>query len=97
MSSPLVALRSYNENSALNAQVVSIGNVDFYFSYQTIVAVAYMGMRYVCKNQWSVTTGKHLNWIDGGNKKARIEPEEFETFVREAIKAAGRQFDAIKA
>jgi len=85
MSSSLVTLRSYNENSALNAQRVDIGDVSFYFSYETIVAVQWAGNRYVIQNQWSVTTGKHLNWIDGGNKKERLEPETFKRKIEEAI------------
>ena len=33
---------------------------------------------YVIKNYWSTTTGKHLNWIDNGNKKERLTTEQFE-------------------
>ena len=37
----------------------------------------------VSQNQWSITTGKHLTWIDGGDKvkKLRLKPEEFNELV----------------
>lgn len=42
-----------------------------WYSYKTAVAVEVNGERYVCENVWSVTTGKHLTWIDGGDKEAK--------------------------
>ena len=54
----------------------SQGN-DFYFSYNTLVAFTYKGNLYVHANDWGNTTGKHLNWIDGGDKKARLSHEDF--------------------
>jgi hypothetical protein len=51
----------------------------YWFSYQTLVAFeSRMGRRIVRQNDWGPTTGKHLNAIDGGNKKARISGEAFE-------------------
>lgn len=48
-----------------------------WFSYKTPVAFRGQdGKRYVRVNDWSTTTGKHLNAIDGGNKKARIGATE---------------------
>ena len=41
------------------------------------------GVLKVSQNQWSKTTAKHLNWIDEGNKKDRLKPEEFEKLLRE--------------
>jgi hypothetical protein len=52
---------------------------DFYFSYKTLVAFTYNNQKHVIQNLWSTTTGKHLNWIDGGNKKERLTKEAFET------------------
>jgi hypothetical protein len=37
----------------------------------------------VSENQWSVTTGRHLTWIDGGNKKARLKREEFNQLIKQ--------------
>lgn len=58
-----------------------------YFSYKTPVAfsTAKTGLR-VRVNDWSTTTGKHLNAIDGGNKKARIPGDQFERELAEACK-----------
>lgn len=50
---------------------------EFYFSYQTLVAFKHNGNLYVHQNDWSRTTGKHLSWIDGGNKEARLNDEDF--------------------
>ena len=45
---------------------------DFYYSYKTLVAFRkYPGALVVHENFWSSTTGKHLNWIDGGTKEAK--------------------------
>lgn len=61
------------------------GNV-FYFSYKTLVAFETSnGDLYVRKNVWGPTTGKHLNWIDGGDKKARMSKEDFEKIYNELI------------
>ncbi len=51
------------------------------FSYKTIIAFACGGTVTVRQNDWSTTTGKHLNAIDGGSaeaKKARLTAAEFE-------------------
>lgn len=64
-----------------------VGRVTVYYSYSTIVAFrAGNGLR-VRENDWGPTTGKHLNWIDGGDKwskKARLNKEDFlALFVKE--------------
>jgi len=58
-------------------------NKQYWFSYDTLIAFyapdkSGLWSTYVIQNQWSTTTGKHLNWIDSGNKKERLTPEEFE-------------------
>ena len=58
-------------------------NLKVYYSYTTPVAFEIDGVLKVSQNQWSTTTAKHLKWIDGGNKKERLEPEEFEKLLRE--------------
>jgi len=54
-----------------------------YYSYTTPVALMIDGHLKVSQNQWSITTGKHLTWIDGGDKvkKLRLKPEEFNELV----------------
>lgn len=59
---------------------------DYYFSYKTLVAVYIPGHgKIVSENVWSVTTGKHLNWIDGGDKASRVKFEDFERVVSELL------------
>jgi hypothetical protein len=47
------------------------GDLTVWYSYETAIAVEVDGKRYVCENMWSVTTGKHLSWIDGGEREAK--------------------------
>ena len=61
----------------------SSGN-DFYFSYKTLVAFRRIGHRVVVlQNYWSTTTGKHLNAIDGGDKKNRVDQDTFKRLFAE--------------
>ena len=53
-----------------------------YYSYTTPVALMIDGHLKVSQNQWSITTGRHLTWIDGGNKQNRLKPEEFDELVK---------------
>ncbi len=81
----------YNENSAKNALLLEVNGVSFYYSYKTIVAVHVKGASfpYVIKNYWGPTTGKHLNWIDNGNKDSRFCEEDFKKLVVVAMEDAG--------
>lgn len=54
-----------------------IDNRRYFFSYQTLVAFDGVDGLKVIQNYWSTTTGKHLNWIDGGKKENRLTEEEF--------------------
>lgn len=50
----------------------------FYFSYTTVIAFTDgFGGLVVTENVWGPTTGKHLNWIDGGDKSTRLGREAF--------------------
>jgi hypothetical protein len=53
-----------------------------YYSYSTPVALMIDGHLKVSQNQWSITTARHLTWIDGGNKQNRLKPEEFNELVK---------------
>lgn len=60
------------------------GGVVFYYSYETIVAIEWGGFNSaVSENVWGPTTGRHINWLDNGNKNARLPREEFEEKVKE--------------
>lgn len=61
----------------------------FWFSYRTLVAFETAGGRRVVRaNDWGTTTGKHLNWIDGGDraaKRERVSADEFRRLYAEAF------------
>lgn len=65
-----------------NFTEVRVGPIVLYFSYSTIVAFRAPGFGWsgmvVSENVWSQTTGKHLNWIDGGNKADRLDSATFQ-------------------
>ena len=91
-----IGIRSYgeysSENYGVNAMRVDVGSVTFYFSYHTVVAVhTYEHGLVVCENCWGPTTGKHLNWIDGGAKYSRLPHSEFEAKVAEILTKHGLQ------
>jgi len=66
---------------------IKINNVDFYYSYNTLVAVKYSNGLKVSENIWSRTTGKHLNEICS-DKKSRLTRDEFKKEVTKAMKEA---------
>jgi hypothetical protein len=67
---------------AANFTRVQVGKTTVWFSYETIVAYQDGDNAIVVRrNDWSTTTGKHLNYIDGGSdaaKKQRPASGEFE-------------------
>ncbi len=59
-------------SSRENFTQVTMGNVTVWFSYRTIIAVQVAGTPVVVReNRWGPTTGKHLNYIDGGGAEAK--------------------------
>jgi hypothetical protein len=58
-------------------------NLKVYYSYSTPIALEIDGNLKVSENQWSITTAKHLSWIDNGNKKNRLKPEEFNQLLKQ--------------
>jgi hypothetical protein len=68
-----------SDNYGAHCQWFEMNGITVYFSYKTPVAYEdKFGHLVVRKNDWSTTTGKHLNWIDNGNKKDRIDGDKFE-------------------
>ena len=56
-----------------------VNNVDYYFSYKTLVAFNHKSTGLVIReNLWGNTTGKHLNWIDADKSKRVDTPTFFE-------------------
>ena len=85
----VVSLNKYNygsysnDNYGANSICIQLGNKSIYYSYDTVVAFEgynSKGVRFdlmVSENCWGPTTGKHLNWIDGGRKNKRLSRDEF--------------------
>lgn len=73
------------KNISPNLNVVSVGDVDFYFSYETLVAFDDGAERVCSENVWSATTAKHLNAIQS-DKSKRIPHEEFKERADELSK-----------
>ena len=74
-------IRSYGDYSSSNYGAhtlqVDLGKLTLYFSYQTVVAYQDIQDGLVCSvNDWTVTTGKHLNWIQPDKSKRVKDFEE---------------------
>lgn len=75
-----------SDNYGVNSLRVSFPlGLELYYSYETIVAFSGRDGLKVRQNDWSTTTGKHLNWIDGGEKKSRLNSETFENMLIEEL------------
>jgi len=89
----LPEIESYGESKSSNAMVVNIGKLDVYFSYCTPVAFRTPKTGLIVRqNDWSTTTGRHLNLIDGGQKdiaagksKRRVTEAEFNRIWTEFV------------
>ena|SRR3990167_1321723 len=88
--------RYSSDNYGVNSLVVRLGDLELYYSYKTIVAVRCFHLSqenghysnfFVHENDWAQTTGKHLNWIDNGDKKTRLNDGDFQKVLQEALKA----------
>jgi hypothetical protein len=82
-----VSLSNYGNYSSDNygsCRKVTIGDVELYFSYDTVVAFYDHGL-VIRQNDWSTTTGRHLNWINP-DKSIRISGEEFEKRLEKFLK-----------
>ena len=70
----------------VNKNIVHIGGLSLYFSYETIIAFRDRAGLRCSVNQWSTTTGKFINEIEPV-KEARLKPEVFEMYLSETLKA----------
>lgn len=74
-----------SSNYGSHTQAVSVGNLDLYFSYKTVVAFRCAKFGFVCsENVWSRTTGKHLNWIEP-HKPNRVSYDTFTKMLNEVL------------
>lgn len=78
-------------NYGAHTIAVRLGERTVYYSYDTVVAFRGKNSKgdyfdCVSVNIWGSTTGKHINWIDGGDKKARLCTEDFNAKLQEFLK-----------
>jgi hypothetical protein len=75
--------RYSSDNYGAHALRIDVGPITVWFSYRTPVAFHVDGHpRIIHSNDWAQTTGKHLNWIDGGTPEARKARVNHEAFAR---------------
>jgi hypothetical protein len=73
-----------------NYAVVRFQNLTLWTSYSTVIGFFTPKTGRVCReNSWGLTTGKHLNAIDGGDKKSRIAGADFEKQLADVLQAFG--------
>lgn len=83
----LPSFSNYCTNTTqINALLLDLGSICIWYSYRTPVAFKTLeGERVVRKNDWGPTTGKHLNSIDGGDKKSRVSGDVFKDLLRKGL------------
>lgn len=83
--------------STINAIKVRLGFMKIWFSYDTPVAFSHalykQGITFIRENDWSTTTGKHINSINK-DKSRRISGEEFDIHFINAMKLGVINYDA---
>ena len=81
-----------SNNYGVNALCFTLPQGRFWFSYKTLVAFWTLGEgRVVRENEWGPTTGKHLNAIDGGDKKERVSSHDFEILYSRAFRGSCKE------
>ena len=85
----MISFKNYGNYSSDNYGKHSLvftdtNNNDFYFSYNTLIAFRSDKGFFVRQNDWSTTTGKHLNWIKK-DKKERLTSEQFKAIYKESF------------
>ena len=74
-----------SDNYGVNSLRVDFNGFTLFYSYKTIIAYRDNDDGFVMrKNDWSVVTGKHMNWLDD-NKKSRLDGELFESKLQEML------------
>lgn len=65
----MIELRETHNHQTI-VTIRGVSGIILYYSYKTIIAfrTSQTGL-IVRQNEWSTTTGKFLNQLDGGNKK----------------------------
>jgi len=74
-----------SDNYGVNTLRVSYNSITIYYSYKTIIAYRdFTDGLVICENVWSVTTGKHLNWINPDHS-IRLSYDDFQEKLQQAL------------
>lgn len=77
---------SSSNNYGVNSLKFVLPHITVWFSYKTPIAFYTVKTgRVVRENEWGPTTGKHLNWIDRGDKESRVCGITFEGLYQDAM------------
>ena len=79
--------RGYQGKNKDNFTAVQINNLIVWFSYNTVIAFSKNGKLTIRENDWSTTTGKHLNWINDDHS-IRVSSDVFEQKLSAALTPA---------
>ena len=85
----MISFKNYGNYSSDNYGKHSLVFTDpkgnrFWFSYDTLIAFCSDKGFFVRQNDWSTTTGKHLNWINT-DKKERLTSEQFKAKYKDSF------------
>ena len=80
---------NYSNSNYGSSMAIKIGKLTLYYSYNTVVAFKDAGIKegkrfFACKNTFSKTTGKHLNWLEP-DKDRRLSRKEFREKLNESL------------
>ena len=67
-----------------NFNILNMGHISIWFSYETPIAFSSYGQIFIRKNDWGPTTGKHLNHINP-DKNIRMDGEKFERLLKHNV------------
>jgi len=59
--------------------------ITLYYSYETVIGLRVGGVLITRENIWGATTGRHLNFLDGGDKASRLPAEEFKNRLQAVL------------
>jgi len=67
-----------------NFNVVTLGELEFAFSYETLIGVKKGGPWIVAKNRWGSTTGRHINSLTP-QQEERVEADALQRVAQALI------------
>ena len=86
MDMPDIGTYGPNRSKNQGARKVTVGSLTIYQSYATAIAFIGRAGLVIRDNDWGVTTGKHLNWIDR-DKGKRIPGAQFEKALQAELES----------